>query len=224
MSLTNLGPLRECLKRLNLMLEVGSATRADGSCFIWACKQNIARLVQEGAWKENIPEEEEFRQMVISFMKRNRRNWTRVTYNEALNVNQDPEYEDSQFDELLADQSRPKSWTDLNGTFVEATAALFNVEIHIILPTVEGPVLPSGEGGPYVVLNRSEECKPIFYMGLLQDATQVKWPLPVHSSDHRSSLGDTRYSMCFTNNISNKITCNFKIAIEVTITTETKKK
>ena len=173
MSLTNLGPLRECLKRLNLMLEVGSATRADGSCFIWACKQNIARLVQEGAWKENIPEEEEFRQMVISFMKRNRRNWTRVTYNEALNVNQDPKYEDSQFDELLADQARPKSWTDLNGTFVEATAALFNVEIHIILPAVDGPVLPSGEGGPYIVLNRSEECKPIFYMGLLQDATQV---------------------------------------------------
>ena len=198
MSLTNLEPLRACLTRLNLALTVGPATKANGSCFICACKQNMDRLAAEGAWLQNIPDEEEFRQMVIAFMQRNREMWTRATYNECLNVYQNPKYDDSQFDELLSDQAKSNAWTDMNGTFVEAVSKLFNVEIHIILPSVNGPVLPSGEGGPYIILNRSlpGESKLIFYMGLLQDSSQYNGHYQYIEPTTGSTVGQQQKTPC----------------------------
>ena len=80
-------------------------------------------------------------------------------------------YTDAQFDELIADQRKPRAWTDNNGTFVEASCLCLNIQLNILIPSIPGPVMPSGLGGPLMIVNKSvsEDSKPVFFMGLLKD-------------------------------------------------------
>ena len=161
MSLTNLDILKKCLKRLKLELEVGEPTQADGSCFLNACIQNMELLACQGLWTEKIPEEEDFRRGVISFMDQNRKYWTTNS-----------SHDDESFNKLLVDQAKSKAWTDMNGTFIEATCKMLGIELHVVRSSIPGPILPSGMAGPYIRINSpapNEESRPIFYMGLLQD-------------------------------------------------------
>ena len=171
-SITDLRVLVDFLRARSLSLEVGPRTPADGSCFLHSIRQGISELVLKGQWPHEVPEVEDLRKLVINYMRENRAFWTRPRFNAELRVFQDAPYEDQDFNELLTDQSREKAWTDLNGTFVQATCKFLKIQLDIVLPGVPGPVLPSGLGGPYQMINKNQvgEEKPIFYVGLLQDS------------------------------------------------------
>ena len=174
-SITNLNPLRARIEELDLPLEVGPVTRKDGSCFVGSMKQNMEQLRSEGLWNDVIPDDvEDIRAKIVQFMEENRGIWTRKRYNEVLKVWQHPPYTDEQFDALLEDQRRPRAWTDNNGTMVEACCICFNVQLNILIPTIEGPILPSGLGGPLQIINKSvSSTRPVFFVGLLKDSRGV---------------------------------------------------
>ena len=171
-SITNLNPLRARIEELDLPLEVGPVTRKDGSCFVGSIQQNMEQLRTEGLWKNVIPDDvEDIRAKIIHFMEENRGIWTRERYNEVLKVWQHPPYTDEQFDALLEDQRRPRAWTDNNGTMVEACCLCYEFQLNILIPTIEGPILPSGLGGPLQIINKSvSNTRPVFFVGLLKDS------------------------------------------------------
>ena len=171
-SITDLRILFDFIRAKSLCLEVGPRTPADGSCFLHSIRQGICELVLKGQWSQDVPEVEDLRKQVINYMRENRAFWTRPRYSEELGVFQDAPYEDQDFNELLADQAREKAWTDLNGTFVQGTCMFLKIQLDIILPGVPGPVLPSGLGGPYQIVNKNKVAgeMPIIYVGLLQDS------------------------------------------------------
>ena len=171
-SITDLRILFDFLRARSLDLEVGERTPADGSCFLHSIRQGISELVLKGQWSQDVPEVEDLRKQVINYMHENRAYWTRPRFNEELGVFQDAPYEDQDFDELIADQSRERAWTDLNGTFVQATTMFLRIQLDIILPRDTGPLLPSGLAGPYQIINKNQvgEEMPILYVGLLQDS------------------------------------------------------
>ena len=151
----------------NLQLEEGTHTPGDGNCFLWACIQNMVELQRRGQWSRPIPAVNELRAQVIQFMIENRKYWTRPRFNTEIERMQDAPLEDDSFQELLLDQQRQNAWTDNMGVFVEALSLFLDVQIDIIKPDVEGPILPSGLGGPYLSVNKSEvQQKTIFYFGL----------------------------------------------------------
>ena len=172
--LTNLNVLADFLRERNLDLEVGEDTDANGSCFLISCRQSMVHLSKLGRWTREIPEVEVLRQQIIQFMNSNKALWTRPKFNQQLNIWEDAPYEEDQFRELLKDQSRERAWADQDGVFVQATCLYLNVQLDIILPYTPGPILPSGLGGPYQIVNKktdqdSDSNKQIFYVGLLKD-------------------------------------------------------
>ena len=151
----------------NLQLVEGTPTPGDGNCFLWGCIQNMMELQSRGQWSRPIPGVNELRAQVIQFMIENRKYWTRPRFNTEIERMQDAPLEDDSFQELLRDQQRQNAWTDNMGVFVEALSLSLDVQIDIIKPDVEGQILPSGLGGPYLSVNKSEvQQKKIFYFGL----------------------------------------------------------
>ena len=83
---------------------------------------------------------------------------------------QDAPLEDDSFKALIVDQARERAWTDNMGIFVEALCLFLNIQLDIICPNVEGPILPSGLSGPYLIVNKSGSTPRVtFYVGLLKD-------------------------------------------------------
>ena len=170
--LTNLKVLADFLRERNLDLEVGEATEANGSCFLCSCHQSMVHLSSIGMWTKEIPDVEVLRQQVIQFMTSNKSLWTRPQFNQHLNIWQDAPYEEDQFREILKDQSRERAWADQDGVFVQATCQFLNIQLDIVLPYTPGPIIPSGLGGPYQIVNKNADQsnnRPIFYVGLLKD-------------------------------------------------------
>ena len=170
MSITNLNILRAFLLSRNLNLVVGEETPGDGSCFLHAVIQNMKYLKSVGLWNKPIPTSEELRSDVINYMKENRAYWTRPRFNEETGVMQDAPMEEHSFKALIVDQSRERAWTDNLGIFVEAVCLFLDIQLDIVCPNVEGPILPSGLAGPYLIVNKSGSTPRItFYVGLLKD-------------------------------------------------------
>ena len=73
MSITDLSLLRGFLARKNLDLVIGDATPMDGSCLLWAVKQNMTHLSSLGLWSRVIPDNvEDLRSDVIQLTGRRR--------------------------------------------------------------------------------------------------------------------------------------------------------
>ena len=170
MSITDLKILKEFLLTRNLPLIVGDATPGDGSCFIHACIQNMNYLKSVGQWDKPILTSEELRAEVIEYMRKNKAYWTRPRHNEETGRMQDAPLEEDDFKELIIDQARERAWTDNMGIFVEALCLFLNIQLDIVCPNVEGPILPSGLAGPYLIVNKSGSTPRVtFYVGLLKD-------------------------------------------------------
>ena len=165
----------QCIQRLNLLLQIGEITKGDGSCFVRSLHQNMMHYKELGLWTTSIPADcEALRAVIVDFMERNRSNWTRSKYNEELKRFQDPAYTDAQFDALLNEQRTPRAWTDDNGVMVEAACLYLNIQLNILIPSIPGPILPSGLGGPYQIINKATSAEPRlnFYVGLLNQHYQ----------------------------------------------------
>ena len=171
MSLTDLSILVRFLVQKNLELIVGAPTRADGSCLLWAIKQSMLHLASLGLWRRVIPENvEDLRRDVIEFMVEKREYWTRPRFNKETGVMQTAPLDDGSFDSLIQDQRREKAWTDNQGFFVQGLCLFLDIELHIVCPNIEGEISSAGTGGPYMIINKSEEAKrTVFYVGLLKD-------------------------------------------------------
>ena len=58
-SITDLKILEAFIQKHGLDYVIGPATKADGSCFLWALKQNMQFFKQKGIWKKTVPEDVE---------------------------------------------------------------------------------------------------------------------------------------------------------------------
>ena len=161
------------VRGVTLNLAVGDPTEADGTCFLHAMRQNMLHLKKRGQWSGPIPESaEHLRSLVVRFMSANRELWTRPCYNLETGVYQDAPLDDEQFNNLLEQQAKPHTWTDKDGYFVQGTCIYLDVQLHIVLPSIPGPILESGLGGPYQIINKdflSSDEQSVFYVGLIQD-------------------------------------------------------
>ena len=158
---------------VGLKLAVGDATEPDGTCFLHSIRQNMLHLEKKGLWSGIIPDSaEELRSLVIQFMSANRKLWTRPCYNMETGMYQDPPLDDVKFNDLIEQQAKPHTWTDKDGYFVQGCCVFLDIQLHIVLPNIPGPILESGLGGPYQIINKSfisPEEQHVFYVGLIQD-------------------------------------------------------
>ena len=141
-------------------------TRADGSCFCHMLLQNMKHFYKLGVWKKNIPKSvHELRRDIVNYMKLNKKEylgyWNQDKFIEGT-------HDEASFQRLIEDQSRLDSYTDEEGFFVAAAARFLDIEIKIVVTSIQTPVIDSGAGGPIQRINAGGN-KIVFCAGLIRN-------------------------------------------------------
>ena len=162
-SLMDLRPLQTFLIERNLKFEIGEeATVGNGDCFLNGTIQNLNYFAARGLWNKEIPSSsKELRLEVINYMKSNKMDYIRSGSHDEKN-----------FEKLIESQRQNYAYTDEEGYFVRATAEFLDVEIVIVIPSIQTPVLDSGCGGPLQRINVGNGDKLRLCFGLLRDETR----------------------------------------------------
>ena len=159
-SVMDLSILHRFLLRKKLKFKIAKErTRGDGNCFLYSLWQNMIFYSERGEWLKDIPRDiNDFRAEIINYMINNKDQYIK-----------DGPMTEEQFDSLILDQSRKFAWTDEDGYFVLGAAQFLDVEIQIVVTSIDTPVIPSGVGGPLQKLNRGNGDKLKFSMGLIRN-------------------------------------------------------
>ena len=166
MNVTDLRILKMFLLRRNFKYKIGSLTAADGSCLLHALIQNMRFFAQLGLWTKEIPNVQELRKQIIQFMLSRRNHYVGCRDSHGNEVH-GPLDEDS-FNRLIADQSRESAYCDEEGFFVEAACLYLNIELEVVVTSIDTPVLQNGLGGPIQKINAGDG-KLVFCAGLIRD-------------------------------------------------------
>ena len=158
-SVTDLNILFSFLHQRKFKYRVGpERTRADGSCFCHMILQNMKHFAKMGVWKKKIPKSvHELRRDIIKYMTSNKQEY-------LINGTHD----EVSFQRLIKDQSQMNSYTDEEGFFIQAAARFLDVEIQIVVTSIQTPVIESGTGGPIQRINAGGN-KIQFCAGLIRN-------------------------------------------------------
>ena len=167
---TDLKVLHTFLLERKLKYRIGpEKTRADGSCFLDMLLQNMKHLAKAGKWNKHIPSSvHALRSIFIDFMKLNKQDYVGF-------VNSDGNFvggplNEEQFEKLIDDQSRKNAHTDEEGFFVHCATKYLDVELVIVVTSIDSPVIHSGVGGPVQRINAGND-RPVFCAGLIRNET-----------------------------------------------------
>ena len=159
-SVTDISKLHRFLLMKKLKFKIGlGRTRGDGDCFLHGMRQNLLHFAKLGLWQGEIPANADIlRKEGIKQLKKDRNKL----------VNNGPLTEE-QFQSLIASQSKKHSFTDEEGYFVRAVCEHLNVELQIVVTSIDSEVIPSGLGGPLQRINVGDGDKFKFALGLIRD-------------------------------------------------------
>ena len=174
-SITDLKILEAFIQKHGLDYVIGPATKADGSCFLWALKQNMQFYKEKGIWKKTVPEDVEMLRLeIIEDMVKNKTFWTERRFNPDIGRDSDPPLNSETFQTLIEDQEKERSYTDNQGLFVLASCLFLDIELHVLNTSVNGEIDKEGINGPLQIINKAKENeRVVFHVGLLKDANNI---------------------------------------------------
>ena len=167
-SITDLKVLHNFLLYKKLKYRIGrQRTRADGNCFLDMLLQNMRHLSAAGKWNKNIPASvHEVRSLFIDYMKANRQEF--VGYKDSDGRFVGGALDADMFENLIENQSQKNAYTDEEGFFVLAACKCLNIELVIVVTSIDSPIIQSGMGGPVQRIN-SGSNRPVFCSGLIRN-------------------------------------------------------
>ena len=171
-SITDLKLLDDFIKKHGLDYVIGQTTKADGSCYLWALKQNMEFFQRKGTWRKNIPEDVEMLRLeIVGDMVKNKKFWTEPRFNPDINRYSDPPLTDEMFQNLIEDQEKERAYTDNQGLFVLASCLYLDIELHVLNCGISGSIDKGGIRGPLQIINKAKENehRVVFHVGLLKD-------------------------------------------------------
>ena len=158
--------LRSFLQRKKLKFKIGPATIGDGNCLIDCLFENIKHFKSQGLWTREVPSSfDVFRANVVEFMKAQKHLY--LGYTNEDGIYNDGTHTEATFKALIDDQSKPYSYCDEEGFFVSAACQYLDVELIIVITSIDSPIIPDGTGGPIQRINSGQRLK--FCAGLIRD-------------------------------------------------------
>lgn len=167
-SLMDLRVLFTFLLQRKLKYRVGTErTRGDGSCFLHMLIQNMKHFCEIGLWTKSIPSSvHELRRDIIQFMEDHKKEY--LGYYNDLGQFVNGSHDEKTFRILIEDQAQKNSFTDEEGFFVQAACRYLEIELVIVLTSIQSAVIPSGLGGPVQRINAGDD-KLKFCAGLIRN-------------------------------------------------------